>query len=266
VPDKRRDEIGQVAKSFNVMAGQVQAMLEEQRAFASNVSHELRTPITAVQLRIEALLSDGLDATRHRRYLEEVQSEINRMNNLVDDLILLSRLDAGSVEIGRDKVDMPRFARQLIREMQPFAEAKNIALSIVTEDSLPPVSGNLTHLHVVFRNILDNAIKYMDNDQGQIHWRVFLDGNQVISVITDTGRGIVPDELDAVMKRFYRADKARSRTIQGAGLGLPLVKSVVDAYNGEFLMASAGLGKGTTVQVSWPIEHSTASSKTGTAR
>lgn len=114
VSDQQRDEIGQVAKTFNVMAGQVQAMLEEQRAFSSNVSHELHT----IQLRIYVLLPDQLGVTKHVRYLEEIQGKLRRMNNLVDDLLLLSCLDAGSEEIGRDRVDMNRFARQLISELQ----------------------------------------------------------------------------------------------------------------------------------------------------
>jgi signal transduction histidine kinase len=258
LPDQRRDEIGQVAQTFNTMSRRVQAMLEEQRAFASNASHELRTPLTTVGLRIEALLADALPAEKQRRYLQEVEAEIRRMKNLIDDLILLSRFDAGSVEIGRDMVDMPRFARQLIKEMQPQADERGITITLYADDAVPPVRANLTHLHVVFRNILDNAIKYMEDSGGAIQWHVQPEDGWLVSIITDTGKGIDADELAHVLKRFYRADRAHSRAVPGAGLGLSLVQSIVDAYGGEFTLDSQGLGAGTTVRVTWPALTGTA--------
>lgn len=253
LPEQRRDEIGQVARTFNAMSRQVQAMLEEQRAFASNASHELRTPLTTVSLRIEALQSGALSPDKQMRYLHEIDTETRRMKNLVDDLILLSRLDAGSVEIGRDMVDMPRFARQLIHETQTLATERNISISLHADDTLPPVSANLTHLHVVFRNILDNSVKYMDETSGSIQWYIQLEGDRLVSTITDTGKGIEADELSNVLKRFYRADKAHSRVVPGSGLGLSLVQSIVATYGGTFTLASPGAGAGTTATVVWPI-------------
>lgn len=253
VPDQRRDEIGEVARTFNTMSQRVQAMLEEQRAFASNASHELRTPLTTIGLRIEALQSDAIPPDKHARYLQEVEAEIRRMKNLVDDLILLSRFDAGSVEIGRDMVDMPRFARQLIREMQPQANHSGIEITLHADDSLPPVRANLTHLHVVFRNVLDNAIKYMHESGGTVKWQIDVNAGWLVSTITDTGKGIDASELAHVLKRFYRADTSHSRIVPGAGLGLSLVQSVIGAYGGTFTLNSQGVGTGTTVVVAWPL-------------
>jgi signal transduction histidine kinase len=247
LPDQRRDEIGAVARSFNTMSARVQAMLEEQRAFSSNVSHELRTPLTTIQLRVEALLNGNTDKTD--KYLHEINSEIQRMRNLVDDLILLSRFEAGSVEIGRDQVDLPRFARRLMKELA----TDTISMTLDAADTLPPISANLTHLHVVFRNILDNAIKYMEGE-GSIDWKITLQDGQIVSTITDTGVGISLEDQQAIMRRFYRADKSHSRTIEGAGLGLPLAKSIVDAYGGFLRLNSDGLGHGTQVILAWPRE------------
>jgi len=249
VPETNRDELGQVAKTFNDMVQRVESMIEEQRAFASNVSHELKTPLTTMQLRIEALQNGALDDEKRTRYITEIESELDRMNHLVEDLILLSRIDAGSMEIGRDHVDLSRFARQLIREMESRNE--QITINLAADENLPSVSANLTHLRVVFRNILDNAIKYMGAENGVINWEITRQGNMIQNIITDTGRGIAPDELESVIKRFYRADKARSRSIQGSGLGLSLVQSIIETYGGTFKINSEGLGKGTAVTITW---------------
>jgi signal transduction histidine kinase len=234
------------------MSRRVQAMLEEQRAFASNASHELRTPLTTIGLRIEALQTDALSSDKHARYLQEVEAEIRRMKDLVDDLILLSRFDTGSVEIGRDIVDIPRLARQLIREMQPQANERSIELALHADDAIPPVRANLTHLHVVFRNILDNAIKYMTESGGTVRWTIQPENGWLVSTIADTGKGIGADELAHVLRRFYRADKSHSRTVPGVGLGLSLVQSIVTAYGGLFTLDSPGPGAGTTVKIAWP--------------
>ena len=257
LPDQRRDEIGQVARTFNIMSRRVQAMLEEQRAFASNASHELRTPLTTIGLRIEALLSGTTDPEKYTRYLRDVGTEIQRMRNLVDDLILLSHLDAGSVEIGRDVVDLPRFARQLIHEMDAQAQERGIMITLEADAALPPVPANLTHLHVVFRNILDNAIKYMGDtgdNSGHIHWRIQVEDGCLGSYISDNGPGIAPDDLERVLQRFYRADKSHSRAVPGAGLGLSLVQSIVATYGGRFTVTSQGVGTGTTVTITWPVD------------
>lgn len=253
LPDQRRDEIGQVARTFNTMSRRVQAMLEEQRAFASNASHELRTPITTIGLRVEALQGDTISPDKRARYIQEIEAEIRRMKNLVDDLILLSRFDAGSVEIGRDMVDMPRFARQLIKEMQPQAEERKIGIALLADDTVPPVRANLTHLHVLFRNILDNAIKYMGDSGGEVQWHIHMEDGWLVSTIADTGKGIDASELAYVLKRFYRADESHSRVVPGAGLGLSLVQSIVAAYGGIFTLDSPGSDAGTTVTVTWPL-------------
>ena len=254
LPDRRRDEIGQLAQAFHVMTERVQTMLEEQRAFASNASHELRTPLTTTGLRIEALLSGSADPEKHTRYLHEINAEIQRMRHLVDDLILLSRLDAGSVEIGRDVIDLPRLARQLVHEMDEQTQVRGITLTLEADPALPPIHANLTHLHVVFRNILDNAIKYMgEDDGGRITWNIQHVDRCLVSRISDNGCGIAPEDLERVHQRFYRADKAHSRAVPGAGLGLSLVQSIVATYDGQFAITSQGVGHGTTVTISLPI-------------
>lgn len=247
-----KDEIGEVAQAFNEMARQVQSMLEEQRAFASNTSHELRTPLTAIRLRTEALRNDPtLDEATARRYIQEIDDEVAGLGNLVQDLTLLSRFDAGRAELGHDQIDFVRLATSLCQQLSPQAAEKRIELSLLPPHQPVLVNASLTHLTVVFRNLLDNAIKYTP-DGGKISWNIQPCDTGVCHTIRDTGSGIDAQHLPHIFERFYRADKARSRDIPGTGLGLALVKSVVEAYGGRITVESEGAGKGTTVRVFWP--------------
>ncbi len=250
------DEIGEVAHAFNNMADEVQSMLEEQKAFASNTSHELRTPLTAIRLRTEALRNDtSLDDATAKQYIAEIDDEVVQLGNLVQDLTLLSRFDAGRAELGRDQIDLNRLATSLYQSMYERAHEKQIewVLSLPNEPVL--INASLSHLTVVFRNLLDNALKYTPGG-GQINWRVQTAEGDVCSIIQDTGQGISAQHLPHLYERFYRADKARSRDIPGTGLGLALVKSILDAYKARITIQSDGLGKGTTVTIYWPLEKS----------
>jgi two-component system sensor histidine kinase BaeS len=247
-----KDEISAVAQAFNEMAQQVESMLEEQRAFASNTSHELRTPLTTIRLRTEALRYDSaLGESTTKQYIEEIDSEVMRLGNLVQDLTLLSRFDAGRAELGKDQVDMRRFATSTQQHMSATAEHRQIKLSLKLPDEPVMVNASLNHLTVVFRNLLDNAIKYTP-DGGEIVWTINKTANGICHTIRDNGRGIAAADLSHVFERFYRVDKARSRDIPGTGLGLALVKSIVEAYGGHITITSEGIDKGTTVTVDWP--------------
>lgn len=247
-----KDEIGDVAQAFNEMAQQVESMLEEQRAFASNTSHELRTPLTTIRLRTEALRYDKtLDSADAQRYIAEIDEEVMRLGNLVQDLTLLSRFDAGRAELGQDQVDMVRFAGSIQQQVATPAQDKNLSITLRLPDAPLLVNASLTHLTVVFRNLLDNAIKYTP-EGGQITWTLARDDGGIFSTICDTGRGVDAAHLPRLFERFYRVDKARTRDIPGTGLGLALVKSIVEAYGGQISMTSEGVDKGSTVSVFWP--------------
>jgi len=248
----RRDEIGEVGVAFNEMANQVQSMLEEQRAFASNTSHELRTPLTAIQLRAEALIDDPtLDAETTKRYIQGIADEIARMSNLVQDLTLLSRFDAGQAKLGQEEIDFVRLSNNLNQQYALQAQDKNISLIIEVRHEPILMSASISHLTVVFRNILENALKYTPSG-GSISWTIQTTDAGILCTIKDTGQGISASDLPHVYERFFRADKAHSRNIPGTGLGLSLVKSIVDAYHGRIQIESEGAGKGTTVTILWP--------------
>jgi signal transduction histidine kinase len=254
ITDPGTDEIGEVAQAFNQMADRVRAMIEEQRAFASNTSHELRTPLTTMRLRTEALRYDtSLTEADRQQYAVEIDEELVRLSGLIEDLILLSRFDAGRAELGQERIDLNRFAHSLYQSFAAQAAEKGITLKLEVQLDRPAhIEASLNHLTILFRNLLDNAIKYTPSG-GTVEWRITTSDRQAVFMVRDTGPGIAPEHLPHLFERFYRADKARSRSVQGTGLGLALAQSIVEAYAGRIEITSQGVGHGTTVSTYWPM-------------
>lgn len=251
--EQRQDEIGELAKSLNYMADEIQAMLNEQRAFASHVSHELRTPLSKIELRAELLDDDELDEAMSKQYINEIRQEVYRLNGLIDDLIWLSRFEANRVTRGKELYDPVRLAKSMLRELEPTANARQIEMNLEPLQQLPPIQANRNHLQIVFRNLLDNALKYTP-DGGQVKWLLKQDDDQLHATVSDTGCGIAKEDLPHISKRFFRTDKSLYGEEQGIGLGLSLVRLVVEFYGGQLQISSPGLGRGTTVDVWWPFE------------
>jgi len=253
VSEDRLDEFGEVARAFNQMSAQVKNMIEEQRLFASNASHELRTPLTAIRLRSEALRNDTVDEELARQYISEIDDEARHLGDLVQELMLLSQLDAGRLQRGQERIDTVRLARQLIAEAAPETESRDITLTLDALQSVPDIIAGQIHVSIVFRNLLNNAIKY-SADSGQIVWQIKGEEKNILHTIHDTGQGIAEEDLPHLFERFYRADKSRSRAVPGAGLGLSLSKLIVEFYGGTIWLESAGIQLGTTAFVRWPID------------
>jgi two-component system phosphate regulon sensor histidine kinase PhoR len=208
--------------------------------------------LTTIRLRTEPLLSGELDSATAQRYTQEIHEEVVRMAGLVDDLILLSRLDAHRLAIGEEQVELTRLVRRVQQELAPLAEAKAITLRLEAPAiPLPPMQTNLNHLHVVVRNLLDNALKYTPTG-GEVVAALAQHGDLIQLQVRDNGVGIAAEDLPHLTKRFYRTDKAHQRQTDGIGLGLALVQSIVDLYGGQLSITSAGVAQGTTVTILWP--------------
>lgn len=251
IKELTQDEIGEVGQAFNEMAQQVESMLEEQRAFASNTSHELRTPLTTIRLRSEALRYEALDDETRRTYIVQIDDEALRLSALIEDLTLLSRFDANRAELGQSEIDLVRLAEHLLQRSQKLAQEKRLTLQLHSADTVPPIVASLNHVTILFRNVLDNALKYTPSG-GRIDWHIAAQADGVLSVIQDTGHGIEPQHLPHLFERFYRADQSHSRDVPGTGLGLPLVQSILQAYGGSVTVESGGRGKGTLVRLWFP--------------
>ena len=245
-------EIHTLGENFNQMAGELQAMIDEQRLFASNASHELRTPLASMKIRTELLLSDELDAATQTQYLHEIDEEVIRMSGLIEDLFLLSRIDTDRLELGQEQVDIHRLVMSVYNNVQTRIEQKQITLTRDFAEQLPNLKANNNHIRTIIRNVVDNAIKYTPNG-GNINWSLQQQNNHIHMIVRDSGIGITDDDLGKITKRFYRADLARSQETPGHGLGLSLVQSITDLYGGQLHIRSEGAGKGTQVAVQLPI-------------
>jgi signal transduction histidine kinase len=248
------DELGQLGQAFNLMAARLQHMIELQRDFVANASHELRTPLTTIKLRVEALLGGARhDAAIADRFLSEIESEVNRLSTLIDGLLTLSHVESRPDTLRMDKVDLSFLLGEAVATFWPRAEATNVALTLNVAPQVPAVKASAPQIRQVIDNLLDNALKYTSSG-GIITVSCRPLNEQVAVSVTDNGQGISTADLPYIFERFYRADKARSRSggPGGSGLGLSIVHSIITAHNGQISVDSQE-GKGTTVRFTLPV-------------
>ena len=254
------DEIGILADTFNNMAHQLKTTLEEikksevlRREFVANVSHELRTPLTSIRSYAETL-TDISDIPKEMEsdFLNVILNESDRMTKIVQDLLTLSRFDAGRDQLTIDEFSLEQSIRDVCGAIALEAKRRGHEISLSVEEGLPRISGDKARIEQVLINILTNAVKYTP-DGGKIDITAGQDGNKVLVKISDNGIGIPEEDLSRVFDRFYRVDKARSRESGGTGLGLSIAREIVLRHGGDILIESSA-GSGTTVTVVLPIE------------
>lgn len=212
--------------------------------FVANVSHELRTPLASIKGYSEALLDDDSDKARQREFLEIIDRHATRMSRIIDDLLILSRLESSAVSLDSAPVDMADLIRSTLKGCLKQASDKSITISSDLPETLPGVMGDRDRLEQVVVNLLDNAIKYTPAG-GEVSISAADLGGEVRVDVTDTGIGIPEDDISRIFERFYRVDKARSRALGGTGLGLAIVKHIIQGHNGRLEVRST-LGKGST--------------------
>jgi signal transduction histidine kinase len=264
------DELGAMGRAFNQMADRVTDMLAQQRAFVANASHELRTPLTSIKLWIEALLSGTKDDPEEAaRFLNEIAQQTERLSHMVEQLLNLSRLESGLVSTERIPTALPGFIRGIVAELAPQFEHKNHAVQVDILASLPKVPFDPDQIRRALINLLDNALKYTPPG-GQIRivadWHTSneqqVDGPAtarpawVRISVSDSGSGIAEKDLPHVFERFYRSAEARSGGEKGAGLGLAIVRCIIETHHGGRVWAeSDGVpGQGTTIRFVLPLE------------
>jgi two-component system phosphate regulon sensor histidine kinase PhoR len=217
--------------------------------FVINVSHELRTPLTAIKGYAETLRNE-VETTPGKKYLEIVERNIDRLINIVSDLLLLSSLEEKTIlELGN--IDLRGFLENVIKIFDQRLKDKQLSLVIDVKENLPPIKGDLFKLEQMLVNLLDNAVKY--TDRGEITVSVDVQDKRVRIQVTDTGIGIPKGDIPRIFERFYVVDKSRSRKSGGTGLGLSIVKHIVLLHHGTIDIESA-LGKGTSVTVTFPTD------------
>ena len=224
-------------------------MQELKRDLVANVSHELRTPLTAIKGFLEAFEDeDSREARSH--YLEIIKKHVDRLTNIVQDLLVLSELEDKKTKLDLEDVDLKALLQEVLRPFEEKAKKKGLTLKVDFDPGLPPIKADPFRLQQAFFNLIDNAVKY--TEQGEIRISTRGKAGHVEIEVADTGIGIPKEHLPRIFERFYVVDKSRSRRLGGTGLGLSIVKHIVLLQGGEIDVESTP-GVGTRFRVRLPL-------------
>ncbi|WP_166824880.1 HAMP domain-containing sensor histidine kinase [Thalassoroseus pseudoceratinae] len=221
------------------------------RDFVSNVSHELKTPLASIQAYASTLLNGALeDETVNRRFLEQIEEQVDRLHTLILDLLSLGKIESGREMFDLVPVSLDDLAESVIAGVHQRADANGVRLNLEAADRRLYVNADAEGLRTILDNLVDNALKYTPSD-GDITIGWYVESNQVVILVQDTGCGIPPQDHQRIFERFYRVDKARSRELGGTGLGLSIVKHLAQVFGGSVGLSSE-VGKGTTFKIRLP--------------
>jgi two-component system phosphate regulon sensor histidine kinase PhoR len=224
------------------------------RDFVANVSHELKTPLTAIQGFAETLLGGALeDRANNERFVTIIRDHSIRLARLTDDLLMLSKIEAGKLEFDFRPVALAEFIEPCLETARLRAGSKGVSLEVECPPNFPPIRGDAHRLREVLQNLLDNALQYTPSG-GHVRLTAVARNGAAILTVADTGIGIPQLDQEKIFERFYRVDAARSREAGGTGLGLAIAKHIVEAHGGRLWVESA-VGQGSKFHFSIPLVH-----------
>jgi signal transduction histidine kinase len=226
---KDKGEMGEFAQTFNLMAGDLERAEKVQRTMVADIAHELRTPLSNIRGYLEAISDEVIKPDEDT--IHSIEEEAALLSRLVDDLQELSLAETGELKLERQVEDISRVIKRSVIAEQPKAIAKGLSLSIDLPAELPAVDIDAQRISQVLRNLLDNAVAH--TVEGSIIVSARQQDDLVEITVADTGEGIPEKELPEIFERFYRVDKSRTRSTGGSGLGLTIVKRLVEAHGGS---------------------------------
>lgn len=245
------DEMDDLIGTINGMIARLEGSFKRMAEFTADASHELKTPLCAMRGEAEVLLLKERKSEEYQEGLAHFIEQFDRLNHLINDLILLSKFDTPQLELKRAPLRLDLLVQDLALLFRVLAEQKDLVLEIGTLEEVT-VMGDKVRLQQLFTNLIDNAIKY--TSKGSIHITVDKNESSSLVRIRDTGIGIPDGERERIFKRFYRVDKSRSRETGGVGLGLSIAEWIVRAHQGRIEVDSE-LNKGSTFTVYLPIQN-----------
>jgi two-component system, OmpR family, sensor histidine kinase BaeS len=248
-PVKGQDEVADLARSVNRMVDRLEAEERSRRQLFADVAHELRHPLAVLTGRLE-MMQDGIVPVNAEQVLH-LQETAQALTRLVGDLRDLSLAEVGGLSLHLAPVDLGELIADLLENMEPVAASKSIQLIADVAPALPTVQADPGRIQQVLVNLVANALHYTP-EGGRVAVRVWVAGEQVVLQVSDTGPGIGPDELPRIFDRFYRTDRARTRSTGGSGLGLAIVRSLVTLHGGT-VRADSRLGEGSRFTVTLPL-------------
>lgn len=249
---KTGDELGSLAVAINDLAKDLKRYQDTRREFLADISHELRTPMAYLEGYAEILKKGLYDSEEEKnQYLDIIQKETKRLTKLSSDLLELSKIEEGRISVEFEWIDLTEVMENVLTRATSEAEKTGLKLQVSYEEEIPLFYGDGLRTEQIFFNLVENAIRYTDKGTISVHIKHVNDKIQI--VISDTGKGIPENELPFIFERFYRMDKSRSRESGGSGLGLPIVKQLVELQNGTIDVFSR-LGEGTRFEINFPVE------------
>jgi signal transduction histidine kinase len=225
-----------------------------QQDFVANVSHELRTPLTAIRMAAESLHMGAMKDERMRaKFLNNIQGEADRLTRLVNELLTVANL-MGRPVLHMSQFDLQTLAEQVEATLQHHAKLASVTLLVNCPEDVPAIEADQDRLQQVLINLVDNAIKFTPAS-GTVTLDISSErnGTEVRCRVIDSGIGIPPIDLPRIFERFYRVDKARSRVTGGVGLGLSIVKDIIEAHHGKIAVSSE-VNRGTTFTIDLPVK------------
>ena len=246
-------EIEKISDSFNKMISRMQKIENTRQEFVSNVSHELKTPITSIKVLAESLLmQEDVPVEVYREFLIDINKEIERENEIINDLLSLVKLNKTAGDMNISSININELLEQILKRLRPLAKKQSIEM---VYESFRPVIAEVDEvkLSLAMTNLIENAIKYNVPD-GWVRVSLNADHKYFYIKVSDSGIGIPEDVQDLIFERFYRVDKARSRESGGTGLGLAITKNVIQMHRGAIKVYSVE-GEGTTFNVRIPLNY-----------
>lgn len=249
--EERTSELQRANVELNRHMVEKEGVERMKRDFISSVSHELRTPLTSIKGYMSILLRDpAMPEPLRREFMGIIDEEADRLTYLVEDLLEISRLEAGSVKITVEKVDLVHLAETIIKSVRPIAAKKKLRLEVDVPPDLGPLDAHPGKLRSLLTNLISNALKFTLEEGGAVALRIVGDSTTVTLQVSDSGIGIPKEDLPKIFDRFYRVER-QGIQVQGTGLGLAIAKRIVDLHHGEISVQSE-LGKGTTFTIRLP--------------
>lgn len=233
-----RDEVARLAEAFNNMADSLSRLETMRNSFIANVSHDLRTPMTTISGFIDNILIGAIPPEKQPYYLEMIRTEVQRLARLVNTLLDISRIQAGERKFVFKSFDICEMARRILISFENKIEAKNLDVSFVCEEERYMTDGDHDAIYQVLYNLCDNAVKF-SREGGRLSLSLAeVEDNRIQVSVYNEGEGIVAEDIPYVFERFYKADKSRGLDKSGAGLGLFISKTIIDAHHQKIRVRS----------------------------
>lgn len=236
--DNHSREIDELAASFNNMASGLEQLEELTRGFIGNVSHEFKTPMTTIGGFVDGMLDGTIPKEKHEKYLHVISEEVHRLSRMVVRMLDTAKIQSGELLLAPAPFDFSEMASEIILSFERKIDAKKVEVQVEFDDQLM-VMGDRDHVFRAVYNLVDNAVKFVE-EGGRLSLTARQEGSQCAFSIINTGGGIAPEDLSHIFDRFYKADPSRSRDRTGAGLGLYIVKNIVNLHGGDISVRSDG--------------------------